>query len=119
RARNLHATAIAVATQYEGKFPTTYAEIIQLKGVGAYTAAAIASFAFNEPKAVVDGNVIGCWRAILILLLPSIQRKEKKSFSSWPMNYCPTQKMPSITKQLWNLVPCNVYRLTHRAIHVC
>jgi len=57
RARNLHATAIAVATQYEGKFPTTYAEIIQLKGVGAYTAAAIASFAFNEPKAVVDGNV--------------------------------------------------------------
>ncbi|WOK06364.1 A/G-specific adenine glycosylase [Imperialibacter roseus] len=57
RARNLHACAQMVASQYDGKFPNTYKELLQLKGVGAYTAAAIASFAFNEAVPVVDGNV--------------------------------------------------------------
>lgn len=57
RARNLHFTAKYIANELHGEFPSTYSEIIKLKGIGAYTAAAIASFAFNEPKAVVDGNV--------------------------------------------------------------
>lgn len=55
RARNLHAAARQVVAA--GAFPNTYAEIRKLKGVGDYTAAAIASFAYGEPKAVVDGNV--------------------------------------------------------------
>jgi A/G-specific adenine glycosylase len=58
RARNLHATAKHIAYQLNGEFPSTYSEIIKLKGVGPYTAAAISSFAFDEPQAVVDGNVI-------------------------------------------------------------
>ena len=57
RARNLHFTAKDISKNYNGSFPTTYKNLLQLKGVGEYTAAAIASFAFNEPKAVVDGNV--------------------------------------------------------------
>lgn len=57
RCKNLLATAKIIANDYRGKFPDTYDEIIKLKGVGPYTAAAIASFAFNENKAVVDGNV--------------------------------------------------------------
>ena len=57
RARNLHATAKLISEKLNGKFPATYDEIIKLKGVGNYTAAAISSFAFNEPKAVLDGNV--------------------------------------------------------------
>ena len=57
RARNLHYSAKFIRDELNGVFPQTYDEIIQLKGVGKYTAAAIASFAFNEPKAVVDGNV--------------------------------------------------------------
>jgi len=57
RARNLHATARTIVQTYDGIFPSKYEEILQLKGIGSYTAAAIASFAFNEPKAVVDGNV--------------------------------------------------------------
>tara|TARA_R110000737_G_scaffold353431_1_gene405254 strand:+ start:967 stop:2040 length:1074 start_codon:yes stop_codon:yes gene_type:complete len=57
RARNLHACAQMVASQYDGKFPNTHKELLQLKGIGAYTAAAIASFAFNEAVPVVDGNV--------------------------------------------------------------
>ncbi|RME93130.1 MAG: A/G-specific adenine glycosylase, partial [Bacteroidetes bacterium] len=57
RARNLHAAAKMVATQYAGQFPRTYQEIRALKGIGPYTAAAIASFAFGLAYAVVDGNV--------------------------------------------------------------
>jgi len=57
RARNLHNAAKLVSTQYNGKFPKTYVEILALKGVGAYTASAIASIAFGLPHAVVDGNV--------------------------------------------------------------
>jgi A/G-specific adenine glycosylase len=57
RCKNLIATAKNIATNYKGKFPETYEEILALKGVGAYTAAAIASFAYNQPYAVVDGNV--------------------------------------------------------------
>lgn len=57
RARNLHATAKYIATELKGDFPLNYNQLLQLKGVGEYTAAAIASFAYNEPVAVVDGNV--------------------------------------------------------------
>jgi A/G-specific adenine glycosylase len=57
RARNLHKTAQQVRDEYSGAFPKTYHEIIQLKGIGPYTAAAISSFAFDLPHAVVDGNV--------------------------------------------------------------
>ncbi|MCC6252243.1 MAG: A/G-specific adenine glycosylase [Bacteroidia bacterium] len=57
RARNLHYTAQQIVLHYHSKFPTSYHELIQLKGVGTYTAAAIASFSVNEKKAVVDGNV--------------------------------------------------------------
>jgi A/G-specific adenine glycosylase len=57
RARNLHATAKFIANELNGEFPDNYNDLIKLKGVGEYTAAAIASFSFNEPVAVVDGNV--------------------------------------------------------------
>jgi len=57
RGRNMLKTARQVQDEYGGKFPTTYQELIKLKGIGEYTAAAIASFAANEAKAVLDGNV--------------------------------------------------------------
>lgn len=58
RARNLHAAAKMVVEDFDGKVPQSYDEIIKLKGVGPYTAAAVTSIAFNKPNAVVDGNVI-------------------------------------------------------------
>ena len=57
RARNLHATAKYIAFDLKGVFPSTYSEIIKLRGVGPYTAAAIASICFDEAEPVVDGNV--------------------------------------------------------------
>ena len=57
RARNLHETAKYVANELQGEFPGDYKGLLKLKGVGDYTASAIASICYNEPVAVVDGNV--------------------------------------------------------------
>lgn len=57
RCRNLLDTAKLISSQFGGRFPATYEQILLFKGIGPYTAAAIASFAFNLPYAVVDGNV--------------------------------------------------------------
>ena len=57
RARNLHSCAKMVVQRYGGQFPDSFDELLNLKGIGRYTAAAIASAAFNKPNAVVDGNV--------------------------------------------------------------
>jgi A/G-specific adenine glycosylase len=57
RCRNLLATAREIVKTFDGKFPNEYETLLKLKGVGPYTAAAIASFAFNAPHAVLDGNV--------------------------------------------------------------
>ncbi len=57
RARNLHVTAKYIVEQLQGEFPKNYKDLIKLKGVGDYTASAIASICYHEPTAVVDGNV--------------------------------------------------------------
>jgi A/G-specific adenine glycosylase len=57
RCKNLIETAKKISKEFKGRFPSSYEEIKNLKGIGPYTAAAIASFAFNLPFAVVDGNV--------------------------------------------------------------
>ncbi|MGM0580063.1 MAG: A/G-specific adenine glycosylase [Bacteroidota bacterium] len=57
RARNLHECAKSIVKDYNGEFPQTYKELLKLKGIGKYTAAAIASFAFGHSVPVVDGNV--------------------------------------------------------------
>ena len=57
RARNMHEAAKQITTLWGGKFPNTYDQLLTLKGVGEYTAAAVASICFGQAKAVVDGNV--------------------------------------------------------------
>ncbi|WNY27460.1 A/G-specific adenine glycosylase [Methanolapillus ohkumae] len=58
RAKKLHECAQRVVSDFGGKFPKTYAELLKLPGIGPYTAASISSLAFDKPEAVVDGNVI-------------------------------------------------------------
>lgn len=58
RARNMHHTAKMVVNQYDGIFPSSFTELLKLKGIGEYTAAAIASICAGEPVPVVDGNVV-------------------------------------------------------------
>lgn len=57
RCKNIIATAKYISEELDGKFPSAYEDILKLKGIGSYTASAIASFAFNLPYAVLDGNV--------------------------------------------------------------
>ena len=58
RARNMHKTARIIVDKYYGNFPDNYSDIINLKGIGDYTAAAIVSFAYNQAYPVIDGNVM-------------------------------------------------------------
>lgn len=58
RARNLHKTAKIIAGQRQGEFPETVDELKKLPGIGDYTAAAIASMAFNKPEPAIDGNLL-------------------------------------------------------------
>ncbi len=71
RARMLHAAAKKLVRDGEGKFPTTTEELRELPGVGRYTAAAIASIAFDHPVAVVDGNVERLLQRVLGKMLAS------------------------------------------------
>lgn len=80
RARNLHAAAKTVKANYKGKFPNTYESIKELKGVGDYTAAAISSFAFNLPYAVVDGNVYRVLSRLFNIDTPINSTQGKKDF---------------------------------------
>ena len=81
RARNLHFTAKYIAEELNGIFPNTYETIKQLKGVGTYTAAAIASFAYDLPHAVVDGNVYRVLSRIFGIDTPIDTTKGKKEFA--------------------------------------
>ena len=78
RARNLHQAAISV----NGVFPVKYEYILKLKGVGTYTAAAICSFAYNQPHAVVDGNVYRVLSRFFGINEPIDSGKGKKIFAS-------------------------------------
>ncbi len=81
RARNLHATAKYIKEEYQGVFPSSYEQILNLKGVGEYTAAAIASFAFDKPYAVVDGNVFRVLSRIFNIEIPIDSSEGKKQFT--------------------------------------
>ena len=80
RARNLHETAKYIHYELNGVFPGNYNTLIKLKGVGPYTAAAIASFAFKEPKAVVDGNVFRALSRLFDIDTPINSSEGKKIF---------------------------------------
>lgn len=80
RARNLHRCAQDIVSQYQGVFPENFVDLTKLIGVGAYTAAAIASFAFREKIAVVDGNVFRVLSRFYGLQEDISSTKGKKSF---------------------------------------
>ncbi len=80
RARNLHTTAKVVAFKQNGTFPNTYDSLLKLKGVGDYTASAIASICFNEATPVVDGNVYRVLARYFGVEIPINSPKGKKHF---------------------------------------
>ena len=81
RCKNLINTAKFIAGDLKGKFPATYDDILKLKGIGPYTASAIASFAYNLPHAVVDGNVMRVLSRYFGISTPIDSTEGKKYFS--------------------------------------
>lgn len=81
RARNLHDTAKHIANTLNGNFPDNYKDLLTLKGIGEYTAAAIASFSFNEKTPVVDGNVYRVLARYFGISTDVASAKAKKEFT--------------------------------------
>jgi A/G-specific adenine glycosylase len=98
RCRNLIAAARYISKELNGKFPDTYNDIIGLKGVGPYTAAAISSFAFNLPHAVVDGNVFRVLARIFGIYTPIDTAEGKNKFTELA-NKLLDKKQPGLYNQ--------------------
>lgn len=81
RARNMHFAAKQIVTEFNGVFPNLFKEILSLKGVGDYTAAAISSISYNLPHAVVDGNVYRVLSRCFLIATPINSSQGKKEFS--------------------------------------
>lgn len=82
RARNMRMAAIDVMSRYGGSFPERYEDVLSLKGIGEYTAAAIVSFAWNKPYPVVDGNVFRVLSRLFAINTPIDSGQGKKVFSA-------------------------------------
>lgn len=82
RARNMHAAAKQIVEQHRGEFPRQYEDIRALKGIGDYTAAAIASFAFKQPHATLDGNVFRVLSRYLGINTPINTTEGKNEFTA-------------------------------------
>lgn len=98
RARNLHKTAQIVAFELGGSFPKSYAELMKLKGIGEYTAAAIASFSYNETVPVVDGNVFRVLSRFFDVETDVANASAKKEFSALAYELMPKDN-PAIFNQ--------------------
>lgn len=98
RGRNMHHTAQMVMEEHGGYFPKRYDDLIKLKGVGEYTAAAISSFSANEAKAVVDGNVFRVLARYFGIDEPINSLKAKKLFTNIA-NDVIDQANPAISNQ--------------------
>jgi len=81
RARNMHFTARQIVDEFGGKFPETASELSKLKGLGNYTAAAIASFSFGEIIPAVDGNVYRVMARLFGVFTDILSNEGKKEFS--------------------------------------
>ncbi|UAB76229.1 A/G-specific adenine glycosylase [Mesoflavibacter sp. SCSIO 43206] len=98
RARNLHWSAKYIVNELDGVFPDTYKDILKLKGVGDYTASAIASICFNEVTAVVDGNVYRALSRIFGIETPINSTPGQKEFKALAQQLIDKQQ-PAIFNQ--------------------
>ncbi len=103
RARNLHFTAKYIVNELQGQFPTNYKELLKLKGVGKYTAAAIASFAYGEAVPAIDGNVYRVLSRVFGEYETINTPKAEKIFRQYAMELLPTQKAGDFNQAMMEL----------------
>ena len=98
RARNLHKAARTIVSNFNGKIPKTYDEVLSLSGIGEYTASAICSFAYNQPYATVDGNIFRVISRLTANDTPIDTTKGKKLFTEIAQNLL-DKKNPGLHNQ--------------------
>lgn len=103
RCKNMLATARYIVEELKGKFPDTYESLLLLKGVGAYTAAAIASFAYGLPYAVVDGNVYRVLARYFGIDVPFDTNEGKKEFHTLAQELLHTRDSGSYNQAIMDL----------------
>lgn len=103
RCKNMLATARYIAQERAGKFPDTHEDILSLKGIGPYTAAAIASFAYNLPHAVVDGNVYRVLARYFCIDTPFDTTSGKKQFASLAQELIDTEHSSAYNQAIMDL----------------
>lgn len=111
RCKNLIATSKFISNELKGIFPQNFESILQLKGVGNYTASAIASFAYNLPYAVLDGNVFRVLSRIFDIATPVDSARGKKEFSYLAQNILPKKKVAAYNQAIMDFgaVVCKPY----------
>lgn len=103
RVRNMKKCAIQCMNQYEGKLPKTYEELLELPGIGSYTAGAIASIAFGEVVPAVDGNVLRVFSRVLIDEDDILKETTKKKYQAIIQSYIPEHKSSSFNQALMEI----------------
>ena len=98
RCKNIIASAKYISEELNGKFPETYEDILKLKGIGSYTASAIASFAYNKPYAVLDGNVFRVLSRYFAIATPIDNLQGKKFYSDLAYELL-DKKLPGVYNQ--------------------
>ncbi|HBZ57443.1 MAG TPA: A/G-specific adenine glycosylase [Syntrophobacteraceae bacterium] len=103
RARNIHKTARVLMEQFGGVFPDNYEDIIQLPGIGPYTASAILSIAFNQDYPVVDGNVERVFARLYDLQQPVKAKKSRDFIRSTALSLLPSGRAREFNQALMEL----------------
>ena len=103
RCKNMLATARIIANDLGGRFPDTYEGLLELKGIGPYTAAAIASFAYGRPNAVVDGNVYRVLSRYFAIDTPFDTTEGKKLFASLAQELLDTKDSSAYNQAIMDL----------------
>ncbi len=103
RARNIKEAAITVMERYQGRFPGEYDQLLSLKGIGEYTAGAVASIAFGKPYAAVDGNVLRVFSRILAQPEDPAKRGVKKALEKEVLRVMPKDRPGDFNQALMDL----------------
>lgn len=103
RVMNMKKCAIECVQRYNGNLPSTYEELIQLPGIGAYTAGAIASIAYKQKVPAVDGNVLRVFSRVLVSEDDILKESTKRKFQNIIMEYLPDDRSDAFNQALMEI----------------
>lgn len=103
RVKNMKKCAQKCMEEHGGKLPASYEDLLELPGIGEYTAAAIASIAFKIPKAAVDGNVLRVFSRVLVCEDDILKQSTKRKFQHIIQDYIPKERCDAFTQALMEI----------------